>query len=306
MFNKTLLILVISLLFPLFSMAQEREELNVMAAGDSSPRSWTMTLFNITSQEHMTFNKEATGQRSFDTYTYFSFNKKINEDQKVSLRIPFTFNTAGQNKYGDHIHSEFNLQDIHISYAMYDLGYIGDIDLAGNLKVYLPTGEYSKNSGMIAKVRFETFFDYSIGQYSYISYGVKPDIYWQSRTATFNYDTPTFTDGNYRFDPRSTNKLAEIEHYIELGLDINKYFSFKPRIGFDEAWYYSSGVEDLEGRHTTKGFYQVAVDIRPVRGISFLVGFSNKTTLSSNKGKDVRIGLPENNQYFVMTNAFLF
>ncbi len=303
---KILLLTAFSFLVPLAASAQEKEELNVMAAGDSFLKSWNVTLFNIASQEHMTYNRKSTGQRSIDTYTYFSFNKKINEDQKISLRVPFTFNTSGQNKYGDHLHSDFKLQDIHLSYALYDLGYIGDVDLSGNFKVYLPTGDYSRDSGMIAKFRFETFFEYSFGQYSSISYGIKPDIFWQSRTATFNYDTPTYNDGNYKFDPRSTNKLAELEHFVELVLDINKYFSFKPRIGFDEAWYYSSNIEDLDGRHSTKAFYQVAFSIRPVRGINFLVGFSNRTTLQSNKGKDIAFGQPENNQYFVMTNAYLF
>lgn len=307
MFKKNLLLVLVCCLLPQLSFAQEREEMDVMAAGDSAFRSWRMSLFNITSLENMTYNREATGQRSYSTYTYLSFNKKINEDQRFSIRVPFTFNTSGQNKYGDHQSSEFNLQDLHVSYALYDLGYIGDVDIAGNFKVYLPTGEFSRKSGMVAKFRFETFFDYAFGNYSYISYGVKPDFYWQSRTANFNFDSNVNPNtGFYYSDPRQTNKLFEVDHYLEVVFDINKYLAFKPRIGFEETWYYSSAVEDLEGRHNTKGYYQISFNIRPTRGWSFLVGMTNTTVLTPSKGREVFIGQPENTQYFVMTNGSLF
>lgn len=306
MFKKALaLTLSLSLYSPAL-LAQEREESLVMSVGDSLRKNWNSTLFSIVSQDNMSYGKEQTEDRSLSTYTYISLNYKIDSDRRVSLRVPFLYNTAGQNRYGDQIDSEMKLNDIFFVYNMSDLGYIGDVDLAGNFRVYFPTSEAAQNTGMIAKFRAEVFFDYSIGRFSSISYGIKPDYYWQQRTATFNSDTARFDDGNFVRDPRSTNKQAELEQFIELNADINKYFSLKPRIGLEEAWYHSSAAEDLEGNHVTKAFYQAAVSIRPARGINFLVGMTNTTILNSNRGKDIQWGQPENTNYFVMTNAFLF
>ncbi|AHZ84886.1 hypothetical protein AB1A81_10815 [Bdellovibrio bacteriovorus] len=306
MFKKALaLSLVFSCLAP-FAQAQEREESMVMSVGDTLRRNWNFTLFNVVSQANMKPGKEQTDGRSQDSYTYISMNYKVNADEKASLRVPFIFNTAGQNEYGDQVKSETMLSDVHLVYSMYDLGYIGDIDLSGNAKVYLPTSEFSQDSGLIAKFRAELYLEYSIGRFSSISYGIKPDYYWQSRTASFNYDMPQFDDGNYVSDPRQANKQASLEHFLEVVADINKYFSFKPRIGIEEDWYHSSTIEGIEPRHVTKAFYQISLGIRPVRGISFLVGATNTTTLNSYRGKDIAFGQPENTQYFVMTNAFLF
>nr|BFD63371.1 hypothetical protein BdHM001_20520 [Bdellovibrio sp. HM001]BFD67257.1 hypothetical protein HAGR004_22790 [Bdellovibrio sp. HAGR004] len=302
--------LALSLVFSCFgsvAFAQEREESMVMSVGDSLRRNWNFTLFSVVSQANMKPGKTQTDGRSQESYTYISANYKINADQKLSVRVPFLFNTAGQNAYGDQVKQDAELSDIHIAYANYDLGYIGDVDLAGNAKLYLPTSKYAENSGMIAKLRLEMFFDYSIGRFSYISYGIKPDFFWQSRTASFNNDIPQFPDGNYVTDPRQTNKQASLEQYLEVAADINKYFSFKPRIGLEEDWYHSSAVEQLEARHVTKAFYQVAFAIRPpMRGLNFLVGATNTTILNSYRGKDIAFGQPENTQYFLMTNAFLF
>lgn len=307
MLKKALaLALTVTCLSP-FAYSQEREESLVMSAGDSFRRKWNATLFSIASVSNMSFGKKETSDtRSVDSYNYIGFNHKIDADTKFSVRIPFVYNTAGSNAYGDQVPSVMDLQDVHFAYSKYDLGYIGDIDIAGNVKVYLPTSAYSQNSKMVARLRMEAYFDYSIGRFSFLTYAVKPDIFWQRQTASFNPDTPQFDDGGYKKDPRSTNKQYSFEHYLEAVIDINRYFSIKPKAGFDEDWYYSSDVEQLEGNHVTKVKAGIGLEMRPMRGLTFTLGIQNQTTLGSFKGKDVAWGQPENTQYSLMTNAFLF
>lgn len=307
MLKKALVITLILSCFGTLVHAQEREESLVMSAGDSFKRKWSATLFSIASVSNMSFGKKATSEsRAVDSYNYIGFNHKIDADTKFSVRIPFVYNTAGQNEYGDQVASVMDLQDIHFAYSKYDLGYIGDVDISGNMKVYLPTSEYAQNSKMVAKLRLEAYFEYAIGRFSSITYGVKPDIFWQRQTAYFNPDTPQFDDGGYKKDPRGTTKQYSMEHYLEAVLDINKYFSVKPRAGFDEDWFYSSDVEALEGNHVTKVKMGLGLEVRPMRGLTFTLGVQNQTTLGSYKGKDVAFGQPENTDYSLMTNAFLF
>lgn len=307
MFKKALALTLLLSCFGPFVHAQEREESLVMSAGDSFRRKWNATLFSIASVSNMTFGKKVTSEaRAVDSYNYIGFNNKIDADTKFSVRIPFVYNTEGQNQYGDQLSSVLDLQDIHFAYSKYDLGYIGDVDVSGNVKVYLPTSVYSQNSKMVARLRMEAYFEYAIGRFSSITYAVKPDFFWQRQTAYFNPDTPQYNDGNFKKDPRTTTKQYSFEHYIEAVLDINKYFSLKPKAGFDEDWFYSSDVEELEGNHLTKVKAGLGLEMRAMRGLTFTLGVQNQTTLGSYKGKDVVFGQPENTQYSLMTNAFLF
>ncbi|MGZ3771868.1 MAG: hypothetical protein ACXVCR_19630, partial [Bdellovibrio sp.] len=229
--------------------AQEREESLVMSNGNSLFSKWKVTFFSIASVPNMSYGKKATSDRSLESYNYFSLNYKLDSDNKIAVRIPFNYNSAGQNEYGDQVASVTDLQDVHIVYSKFDLGYIGDIDMSGNAKIYFPTSEASQNSRMITRLHFDVFFDYAISRFSTIRYAVKPDIYWQRQTAYFNPDTPQYEDGSFKKDPRSTTKQYALEQYVQAIIDLNKYFAVKPQVGFDEDWYYSSSIEALEGNH---------------------------------------------------------
>lgn len=306
MLKNALGILLLALCFGSSVHAQEREESMVMSASDSFRKKWNMTFFSIASVSNMSFGKKNTAARSFGSYNYLGLNHRLNQDEKVSLRVPFLFNSSGQNEYADHVQQEVKLHDVHVAYSMYDLGYIGDVDISGNVKLYLPTSQFSQNQEMIAKLRLEAYFEYAIGRFSSITWAVKPDIFWQSRTAYLNEDTPVWEDGEFKKDPRSTNKRYSLEHFVEVVVDINRYFALKPKVGFDEDWYYSSEAEKLEGGHVTKLKAGLGLEIRPVRGLTFTVGMQNSTTLNSYRGKDVAYFQPENTEYSLMTNALVF
>jgi hypothetical protein len=233
-------------------------------------------------------------------------NYKLNGNEKVSMRLPFNFNTAGQNQYGDTVTSDFAMSDLHFVYSNYDLGYVGDVDLSGNVKLYLPTSKYAQNSGMITKVRAEGYAEYQITRGWSVAYVAKPDIYWQSKTASLNEEIPQFDDGSWVTDPRQTNKQFGLENYLQFQWEINQMFSVSTKTGLNESWYHTSHVEDLEGDHTTALRLGINLWIRPVRGFSFSLGMSNDTMLNSYRGEDIKFWQPFNTQYSLMTNAYLF
>lgn len=309
MFKKALaLTLALSTIAP-FAFAQEREESMVMSVGDSFRKKWNVTFFSIASSSNMTTGTKARNSgvenSAITSYNYFGVNYRIDSDRKVSLRLPFYLELAGTDKYGDKQENDMSLGDIHIAYSMYDLGYIGPVDISGNVKVYLPTSKYTESTGNVARFRGEVYFEYAIGRFSSIQYGMKPDIFWQSRTASYNTEMPLRDDGFFVSDPRSTNKQYSFEHFVELVADVNKYIALKPRVGFDEDWYYSSSAEELEGSHVTKFRAGFGIEVRPVRGITFTLGIQNETNLTPHSG-DVAFFMPQNTQYSIMTNAFVF
>ncbi len=307
MYLKALVILVLSAFWIVSpAVAQERDEANIISANmNASSNKWSSTFFSIASVDNFKPGKNVDNGRSFGSYNYISLNYKRTQDTKLSLRLPFVYESGGADKYGSMVTEHAELQDVHVSYSMYDLGYIGPIDISGAVKVYVPSSENSQAAGMYARFRADLFFDYALTRFSSITYVVKPDIFWQSRTAYFNSNTAMFDDGGYVTDPRSTTKQYSLEHYLEFTGDINKYLSLKLKSGFDEDWMYSSVVEGLEGRQITKAVGGIGLQVRPLRGISFIVGIENKTTLGSYKGQDARFFMPENTSYTLMTNLFL-
>lgn len=301
---KYLLLPVLCLFIAVPTLAQEREEMQAATAGDTFRKNWGLTLFSIASISNSF--QEVQEPRAVESYNYFGVNYRIDSDTRLSVRIPFLLNTEGYNKYNDKMASMAQIQDIHVAYAKYDLGYIGDIDISGNIKVYMPTSEWSAKSGLIARLRGEVYFEYALGRFSAISYGIKPDLYWQRNRAFMDYSIPRFDDGNFMREPRGTTKQYSLEHFVEAYIDINKYFTIKPRLGFDEDWYYGSETEALESRHVTRLRSAIGVEVRPFRGWRFTFAMQDQTSLESYRGKDVAFWEPQNIQYSIMTNGSIF
>lgn len=294
------LVLLIGFMGSLAS-AQEREESMVMSAGSSSLHKYSVTFFSIASMASYQFDKS---DPAWSSYNYFGVNYKIDGSTKLAVRMPFYFNPEGTDKYNEQVGMDARLGDIHVAYVMYDLGYIGDVDLSGNVKYYLPTSENAQNTKSFGKIRFELYADYYFTRFSSITYGFKPEIYLQTQRAYYDQSVPV-EDWGFR-DPRKTNRIAAFEHFIEVVGDVNKMFSVKPRVAVKEAWYYDSAVEELEGGHTTQMQLQLGLEIRALRRMTFTVAMANEFYLESRKGKDVAFFRPENVVYSLMTNALVF
>ncbi|QLY24138.1 hypothetical protein [Bdellovibrio sp. KM01] len=307
MLRKATGLLIASLLVSTSSFAAVLDGDDFVSATSVSGRAndWSLTFFSIASQANMKPGKSTSEARSVDTYDYFSINYKLGADQKAALRLPFNYNTAGMDEYGEKQTSNFSMQDIHFVYSNYDLGYFGDIDLSGKVKAYLPSSKVSQENGLITKIRLEGYADYNFNRSWSVAYVAKPDIYWQSQTASINTSIPTFDDGMYVTDPRQTNKQFGLEHYVQFQYYINSIFQITTKTGFVENWYHSSAVEGLDGDHTTALRLGASLWIKPARGFSFTLGVGNDSMLGSYKGEDTKIWQPFNTQYSLMTNIYV-
>lgn len=305
---KAQILFVLSTLLLSFSaQAQDREQSMVMSLGDYSNGKMSTSYFSIYSVGNMKPGKdEPAGGRNIGGYNYFSLNYKLDQDRKVSLRLPFTYQTAGYNEYGDYETQRGDLQDIFVSMSFYDLGYIGAIDISGAVKLYAPTSANSQNSGMISRLRGEFFFDWNFSRFSSLTYVLKPGMFFQGNTAYINDMAGVDDQGFYYSDPRSTTKQFELENYLELVADVNQYLALKPRLGFDEEWKYGSVANDIPATHVTKAVAGFGIEVRPMRRLNMTFGVQNETILNSYKGKDIAFWQPENTSFIVMTNLFLF
>ena len=288
------------------AFAQSETNTSAMSFEDSistGSKSWSSSFFSIAST---TSNQIDRGATSIGSYDYVSFNRRLTPDSKFSMRVAFLYNTSGFNKYGDYQNQDTSLQDLHFVYSHYDIGTIGDVEVSGNMKLYLPTSEYSKMQKMITRLHPEAYFFLPLGRFSGVSYVVKSDYYVQSQTAFYDDSTPTRADGSYVTDPRHTTKIAALENYLELDLDISRLFGFQAHAGFMEDWYYSSNVEGIDGGHITYGVLQAGIEIRAMRGLNFLLFVENKPMLATYRNENVAFFRPQDNSIVLMTNAFLF
>lgn len=297
-------------LFSFQSFGQEDLERRMALDSGGLRSAWTYSFFSIAST---TASQIDAGGSNLESYNYIAGNYRLTDDTRFSIRVPVLFNTAGFNRFGDNVKQEAQISDVFISYIMYDMGYIGPVDFSGNVRLYFPTSEYSQNTRMTAMVRADIYSEMIVGRFSTIQYVFKPRYYIQSQKAFFDPNTATFPDGAYRSSPIRATKQAEIEHYVEYIGDINKYFSIKPAIGFEDSWYYGSGEEGIEARRVTSANLQLSLEMRPSRGLRFTLGVSNRPRLlpfrDRNTGairEEVALFRPKDNQVYLMTNAFLF
>lgn len=261
----------------------------------------------------MTARQIDEGGGSYSAYNYIGVNYKLNENSKLALRIPFYFNTAGFNKYGDNVKQEFELADVVLAATFYDWGYIGPVDFRGTIKLGLPTSDFSKVNKMIAFLSADFFADYTLARYTILTYLAKPRYYFHSQKAFFDSTTPLRADGSYVTDPRKTNKIADFEQTIQVQRDLNKDWAVKVRAGTDEAWYYSSDAEDLEGSHVTSGIAGLSVQYRMSRTWLVNVGVENKPKLMPFRDRKTREVIeevaffrPKDNSYTLQLNGVLF
>lgn len=242
---------------------------------------------------------------SVDTYNYLALNRKLTKSTRVSVRIPWLYNTPGY-RGSQYMESKTQLHNVHVNYSDYDLGYLGAWKVSGTGKLYFPTSEFSKVQRTIAQLRGEFFFDLPVGQYSTLKYVSKPEYHFQTQKAYIDTTIDQDNEGRYVRDPRRTNKEAVLEHYLELNGDIKKGWKAKPKVGFIDEWSYGSESEKLDSRHVTYGVAGFGIEWKPSRSFNTTLGIENKTKLNEGRAdRHSNLFQPENNTIFLMTNATL-
>lgn len=263
--------------------------------------SWTYSFFSIGG---LTPGQVDRGSGSYSAYNYISFNYKLSDKTKFSIRPVFYANTAGFDKSNNYQEQSVKLGDLHLVYSVNDYLVAGRIKMSTALKLYLPTSEFSKASKMIAQFRPETYIQYELNRFDSVSWVLKPDIYLQSQTAYLDSATPQYDDGFYKFDPRKTTRIAALEHYLEYAKSFGKEYTLKPALGFKEDWTYGSEVEKLEGSHSTSFRSAIGLDIKLIKNWTITPGVENIVKVSNPKG-DVKFYRPDDNNYTLMVSGAL-
>ena len=261
---------------------------------------WNLSYFGLYSVETKAFDYP---NPSLFTYNYIGVNYRISKDTKLSLRIAFLHTFAGNDDRGQEVKQDTALSDAHIAYSDYDLFTLGPIDVGASFKFYFPTSETSQATHMFGKFRPEMYWEWAYGGYSSLTYVIKPDYYFQRQTAYVATTAKYNNDGSFVFDPRRTNKIATIEQFIQWEINMNKFYSFMPKVGFADEWYYGSEAEGLPGGHDTKVLSAIGVKVRPMRGLNFELSLQNNASATGQN--KTRFWHPDDNQLLLITNAGL-
>lgn len=268
----------------------------VVSSSSGKFKDWSLSFFSLASRPNMEEGQpeEKQKERSIFAYNYLSTNYKVDSTQRLSLRVPFGYTSQGYDDRGDYKTEEFQMQDVHFVYSNYDWGYIGDVDLSGKVKYYLPTSRSTLDKKSLGTVKFEGYADYTINRNWSVAYIAKPEIYLQTQTS---YISSTSTSGR-----PSRTAIAELEHYAQLQWDVHSMVSLQLKTGFLERWENSSAAQNLDARHYTQFVYGAAAWIRVQRGLMFTLVVQNDTEVGTIRGDGARYGLPENTEYLLLTN----
>ncbi len=142
MFKKILALAISSLFISSISLAAVLDGDDAVVSSSSGKfKDWSLSFFSLASRPNMEEGQKEQDDRSIFAYNYFSVNYKVDSVQRYSLRLPFGYQSPGYNERGENKSEEFQMQDVHFVYSNYDLGYVGDVDLSGKVKFYLPTSK---------------------------------------------------------------------------------------------------------------------------------------------------------------------
>lgn len=292
--SKRILALALATLFvtPALHAAVLNGDDAVVASSSGKFKDWSLSFFSLASRPNMEEGQKEQDDRSIFAYSYFSMNYKVDSTQRYSLRVPFGYTSPGYNERGENKSEEFQMQDVHFVYSNYDLGYVGDVDLSGKVKFYLPTSKSTLDKKSIGYIRLEGYADYNIARNWSIAYIAKPDIYLQTQTSYIN----SFTGR-----PSRTPQF-ELEHYAQLQWDVDSWLTLQTKTGFMERWEHESAAQNLDGRHYTQFVYGASAWFRVQRGLMFTLSVENSTEIGRIQGDDAKYGQPENTDYLLLTN----
>lgn len=247
------------------------------------------------------------GGASVGSYNYLGASKKLDSESQVGLRVVFYHDTAGF-RYNpakakeEYIGHTTTLGDPYLSYSSYSLAKWDQWNLSGSGRIYAPASRFSQISRLITQLRYELFLDRRLGKYSNFNYTVKTDYYVQTQRVYLDDEVPRYNDGALPSRAVRGTKIASLEHYVEFDANFHKKASFKPRIGFEENWYYDSKIEGIDARHDTDFKVQLGMEWRVMRRLSFTLAVENKTSLA-NRRDEVAFGRPDDNKWLLITYA---
>ena len=220
----------------------------------------------------------------------------INRDIRLSARPAFGYSTSGRNIYGETVTNAIRTRDFSFVAKFSNLfedSLSTSFELANQFRLYLPTSDYSKDSGLIARLRYELEGRYSLAQFSSFRYYAKPSYYFQRSTVYLDNSNPRFPN------TVKTTPKVDLEHGGEFSFGLSKMFAIKPGFEIQEKWSNTSVAENKDEYRSTMIRTGVGLEIRASHEINFTVGLdSTRDLIAANKAPETA--------YTLMTNVALF
>ncbi len=247
------------------------------------------------------------GGTSLGSYNYFGLSRKLNSNDQIGVRYVFYFDSAGYkfnpSKFKEeYVGHQTEMGDPYVSYSRYSIAKFSDWNLSGSGRVYLPLSRYSQMMKMVTQLRTELFFDRPLFKFSNFSFSNKTDYFVQTQKSFLDGEVPRRDDGTFPSSAIKGTKQWNTENYFEIDVNLSKKVSLKPRLGFEDSWYYGSVVEDIAARHDTDFKAQLGCDYRFGKSLSFSVGLENRVALLNRKDA-VALGRPEDLRWTFVTYA---
>lgn len=271
-----------------------QESITIDKSTDLIDKNLSITLFSLGGVTDRQFRSADPSAEFFDNF--ISFNYKINRDFRISARPAFAYSTAGKNVYGDTVTNAIRTRDFSFVAKVSNLfedSLSTSFELANQFRLYLPTSDYSKDTGMIARLRYELEGRYSLARFTTFRYYAKPSYFFQRSTVYLDNANPKFPNS-----VKTTPKI-DLEHGGELSVGLNKMFAVKPNFEIQEKWSNSSVAESKDEYRSTMIRTGVGLEIRASRQMNFTVGIdSTRDLIAVNKAPETA--------YTLMTNVALF
>ncbi len=238
--------------FPALAQFSEQEADSTSRYGDTEKekdgryellgRQFDMTFFSIASTETDSANDR--GGR-INTYNYFTFSSYVGLDYKAIIRIPFTYGTAGTDRFGGSKNNkpEFGMGDVILGLRNPDLLYLPwDMSVYWEGRLYLPTSEHARDSGLIGRVSNKMIFSKVFNRHFEIDLSEEQAYYHQSRTVY-----PMSFEDEYGFmaeDIPIATKRFEFSHAFSVWGKFNPETGLGYRIGMDDSFFNKSEAEN--------------------------------------------------------------
>ncbi len=304
-----LLICFLGLVFSHFSLALDSEfeltqQLSVPVSAESAVAIDQSTdlpdaLFGITlfSLGGFTDSQFKGQQPAFDLFdNYISFNYKVSRNFRISARPAFGYTTSGFNYRKEEVTNSIRTRDFSLvakfTNIFQDL-FAASFQLAHQFRLYLPTSDYSKETGMIARLRYEIEGRYSLSKSSSFRIYTKPSYFFQRASAYLDNSNP-----QYPYSVKTTPKV-DLEQGAEMSFYLNSKFAVKPGFEFQEKWSNTSAAENKDEYHGTTVRTGVGLEIRASREINFTVGIDSTRDL-------IAVNRSPETGYTLMTNMALY
>ena len=214
-----------------------------------------------------------TQMSSFDVFdSYISFNYKVSKYLKFAARPAFGYSVQGLDNKGKDVTDKSRVRDL--SFVMTFTNLEEDVwpttmDYKFQPRLYLPTSDGSQEQGMIARLRLEQEVNWRFARGWNLRTYLVPSYFFQRNTAFVSQSNGKVL----------TTAMADSEHGIEIGYDINKTFTILPCLHFIDKWSNVSPINNKDQFHSSVLDQRLGLGVNVTRDFSFVIGLQAEKDL---------------------------